>query len=563
MSKFIVKQIAGRVIDVFSTNIDVSDLNKVKDKDFEDKLTTRCLAAFAVRFIGGATIEESGGAVTDGGDDNGIDAVFFNKNTKRLVLVQSKYIKDGSSEPPADEIRSFRDGVHDFLDGKIEKFNTKVKNKKDEIAAISQFGTKCDIVLVYTGKNDLAKHGSEVISELMDGLNGDNSEGDDSVFRFHKLSKDAIFDILSKKENTASVDLTFHLKEWGKIETPFKAYYGRIYGSKIGEWWTEHEDNLLQDNIRKMLGDTEVNQQIADTAESNPDHFWYFNNGVTILAETLEKSTENRDNRDFGFFSARNASVVNGAQTVSVLGKLSKKGVDLSKLEVPIRIISLAGQDVQLKKDITRTNNTQNTILSKDFIAQDPTQESLQKQLALLGFEYQVKRDDTFKSSAKVFDLDEAIEALAIFSLQPNFSAAFRKEVGRFYVLDKSPYKSIFNPTTSGYRLANAINFKRNVYEVLRDLYDELPSDQKNGRKSQIYSNGSLIVSQLIFKGINPGESVNTDIINWDNGTLKNSAKTIADKIFSYCEANYQSNYLRTLFQNAKKCDDIFKNSQI
>ncbi|WP_080770038.1 MULTISPECIES: AIPR family protein [Aeromonas] len=562
MSKFIVQQITGKVKDVFASSIDISDLNQTKDKGFEDKLISRCLAAFAIHNIGGASISEAGKAVTDGGDDNGLDAIFFNKSTKRLTIVQSKYIKDGSSEPSADELRAFRDGIHDLLDGKLDKFNSKVREKKDEISAISQFGTKCDIVLIYTGKSELAKHGSEILSSLLQGLNGEDASDDTPVFKIHKLSKDVIFESLSKNERTRSVNLTFHLKEWGKVETPFKAFYGRIYGSKIGEWWEDHEDNLLQDNIRKMLGDTEVNQNIAQTAELNPEHFWYFNNGVTILAETVEKSTENRDNRDFGYFSATNASVVNGAQTVSVLGRLAKKGVDLSKLEVPVRIISLAGQEGSIKKDITRTNNTQNTILSKDFIAQDPVQESLQKQMSLLGYEYQIKRDDSFISNEKSFDLDEAIEALTILSLQSNYAAIFRKEVGRFYILDRSPYKSLFNSSISGYRVVNAINFKRQTSSILKDLNLSLPLDQNIGRKSQIYSNGSVLVSQLILEAYKAGDKINSEIIEWDNSLLRDYAISISEGIYSHCERNYPNSYLRTLFQNTTKCEDLYKNSQ-
>lgn len=77
MSKFIVQQITGKVKDVFASSIDISDLNQTKDKGFEDKLISQCLAAFAIHNIGGASISEAGKAVTDGGDDNGLDAIFL------------------------------------------------------------------------------------------------------------------------------------------------------------------------------------------------------------------------------------------------------------------------------------------------------------------------------------------------------------------------------------------------------------------------------------------------------------------------------------------------------
>lgn len=561
MSKFIVNQIVGRIRELFERYIDASDLNKEKDASYDDKITTRCLAAFAVASVAGATAEEAGRAVTDGGDDNGIDAVFYNKERKRLTLVQSKFIKDGTSEPPADEVRAFRDGVNDFLDGNIEKFNNKIRLKKEELSAITQFGVKCDIVLVYTGKTDLAKHASDIISEMIGDLNGTKDISQDSVFTFHKLCRERIFDRLAKFGKTASIELTFHLKEWGKVEAPHLSYYGRIYGSKIGEWWEQYGDDLLQDNIRKMLGSTDVNSQIAETAEKSPELFWYFNNGITVLAEKIEKSAENRDNRDFGFFKATNASVVNGAQTVSVIGWLAKRGVDLAKLEIPFRVISLGG-DNELKKEITRTNNTQNTILAKDFIAQDPLQESLQKQVAILKYQYQVKRDDSFKPSAFAFDLDEAIESLIYTQNLANLSATFRKEIGRFYISDKAPYKILFNPRTSGYRLINAITFSRNVKNTAGKLLTELSSDQQYGRKAQILTNGVILLGQLVYKEMAISDSnINELLYNWDKKVISEKVEEVSSKIMEYCEDRYKANYLRTLFQNVTKCEDIFANA--
>lgn len=560
MSRFIVNQIAGRLESLFKPHLDLSDLNQSKDASFNDKVVTRALAAFAVHAVGSVPVEEAAMAVVDGGDDNGIDAIYFNQVKKRLLLVQSKYIKDGSSEPSAGELRSFRDGVNDFLDGKLDRFNAKLQTQTDAIAAVTQFGVRCDVIVIHTGSDTLAKHGSTVLRELMDNLNGSQAgESQDKFATLHVLSFKDVFDLLAKDQSDSAVDLTFHLKEWGKTDQPYLAYYGRVYGEKVGEWWAEFGDRLLQDNIRGILGETEVNEQIAYTATDQPELFWYFNNGITILAESVQKSAENRDNRDFGYFQASRASVVNGAQTVSVLGRLHDQGVDLSKLEIPLRIIELRAGSEDIRKDITRTNNTQNTILSKDFIAQDPVQESLQKQASLLGWTYQVKRDASWSEGANKFDLDEAIEALVMLSAQPSYAATFRKELGRFYIMDRSPYKALFNASLSGYKLVNAINFRRLVHQASEQLRDQLPPEERVSRKAQVLSNGIVLIAQIVVARLGAPSDLSSAVIAWDGGAVSSTLASAADDVFEYCDRVYQGMYLRPLFQNSTKCDAIYR----
>lgn len=294
-----------------------------------------------------------------------------------------------------------------------------------------------------------------------------------------------------------------------------------------------------------MLGETSINGQIAETAKNSPEMFWYFNKGITLLCDKIEKNLENRDNRDFGFFKTVNASIVNGAQTVSVIGKLMKEGVDLSRLEVPFRAIEIDQGLVETKKAITRTNNTQNEILSKDFIAQDELQESLQKQVRLLDFTYQIKRDNDFKESDTSFDLNEAIEALVLLSKQANLSATFRNEVGKFHVADRAPYKTLFNPSLSGYRLINSIKILRELHKLAKDELDSLQADESYGRKNQILTNGLLLIGQIELKNKNLN-NLNKDIVDPKEMVNQSEFKDAFDKVFSYCETNYKGNYLRT-----------------
>lgn len=557
MTKIIVDQIAQKVKELFEEKIDKADLNQHSNNNYEDMLVSRCLAAYAINLIGGASIEDSVFAITDGSDDNGIDALYFNPNTKRIIFVQSKYIKDGISEPKDDEIKTFRDGIYDFLDGKYSKFNQKINTKSDVISAAKQFGVKFDIVLIYTSKDELAKHAKTTIDEMMDALNQDGPK--DEIFKFHKISKGKIIDALSYSVSKHNVDLDFVIKDWGLIREPFLSYYGKISGDKIGEWYNQFGELLFNDNIRKMLGPTQVNEGIQHTANNEPIHFWYYNNGITLLAESIEKSKENRDNRDFGIFKASKASIVNGAQTVSVLGKLFIEGISLEKIEIPFRVIEIPIQNSQFKDLVTKNNNTQNTILPKDFISQDQFQIELQKQLKIMEIEYNIKRNENFRSSKTNFDIDEVIEALVMTSQMPNLAANFKKEVGRFYVIGKNPYNIIFNPSVSVYKIINSVEFLRKLKLDIPIACSELDTEEPDLYKlHQLSDYGTLIIGQVCYKKFtskNTNEFTSKKFESF--WTVDEIKKIIRDMCF-FCKAHYNNKYLVHLFQNVDRCSEIY-----
>ena len=103
MSVLHVTQIAKRVRESFESHIPKDDV-KPSDPELDTKIQTRCLAAFAVQAATECTDLDAGAAVIDGGEDNGLDAVFYSPSQNCLVLVQSKWIKDGKSEPDSAEV---------------------------------------------------------------------------------------------------------------------------------------------------------------------------------------------------------------------------------------------------------------------------------------------------------------------------------------------------------------------------------------------------------------------------------------------------------------------------
>ncbi|WP_315862858.1 AIPR family protein [Trichothermofontia sichuanensis] len=43
--------------------------------------------------------------------------------------------------------------------------------------------------------------------------------------------------------------------------------------------------------MRMFLGEADINQTLIDTLRSEPEKFWYFNNGITVLNSSIEKKS--------------------------------------------------------------------------------------------------------------------------------------------------------------------------------------------------------------------------------------------------------------------------------
>jgi AIPR protein len=93
-------------------------------------------------------------------------------------------------------------------------------------------------------------------------------------------------------------------------------------GLQLKGWWKSYGRRIVSANIRHALRATEVNNEIRQTATLNPERFWYFNNGITLVAEDASKAPAGAASRSAGVFSFKGASIVNGAQTVSSLARV-------------------------------------------------------------------------------------------------------------------------------------------------------------------------------------------------------------------------------------------------
>src|SRR5262249_46243853 len=141
------------------------------------------------------------------------------------------------------------------------------------------------------------------------------------LFFFAPITQRELFQHFVREAAPPQINLTVRLTHYGLVDSPLQAVYGQVSAVDVAGWYRSHGNHLFAGNIRNFLGSSEVNTAIAETMKSDASYFWYYNNGITIIAEGLKKQAIGGSDRSVGIFDCRNVTIVNGAQTVGTIGR--------------------------------------------------------------------------------------------------------------------------------------------------------------------------------------------------------------------------------------------------
>lgn len=556
MSQLKVNQIRSALLAKFEAHLNLKDISAT-DPEREQKVLSRCLAALAIYLEAGCSEKDAAGAVFDGADDNGIDAAFFDSTDSRVIFSQSKWINKGSGEPDASDVGVFVKGVRDAIEQELTPFHTRLHPRlKDIFLRLNVPGTSVHMLVVSTGASRLAKHAMAYIDGLLEELNGNDPE---PIASASVMGLSEVYSALANDPLQGNLTLDATITDWSLIAKPHPAYFGLIDGLQLKNWWIAHGRSLVSGNIRHSLGATDVNNQIKNTATHSPENFWYFNNGVTLVADQAIKAPAQAASRAAGVFAFKGATIVNGAQTVSSLGKVADDQ-RLGHVRVPFRVILVGGAPVGFAQEVTRTNNLQNRIEPRDFVAQDKEQARLRMEMAVENINYQFVRSEDSGASTNSCELLEVTTALACAAADPALAVQVKTGISRFFAdLQKAPYKTIFNPSVSGAKAFNATLVQREIDTWIENKKTAVA--KKSGPGWGVLVHGNRVLAASVFGRIDPTK------LSQPIGKFGATLPTL--NISSLCElsytnmvtaiqSHYPKNFLAVLFKNPTMSKHVF-----
>lgn len=524
------------------------------DSSMDPVFYAGALTAFAVRSLTNCSNQDAVESITDGPGDNGLDAIYFDRNRHELVLVQTKWSNAGNARPNRADMHKAFAGLESLRAFQFEIFNEATRAKENLIMEAFDDGRlQIRLVLCFPGP---LKNISEIVDDYIEGLLA-RWNRPRSLVSVQAFELTRILDEMGSISPGYDMGFEFILDEWMRVPGTIDSYIGTVSANQIAEWYDTVGESMFDHNIRDHLGQTKVNSVIAESLRTTPENFWLLNNGITILAEHV--SVRRPRNSDTSIpsthavlISASNASVVNGAQTIGAIYLASTDQVLADTVKVLVRIIVMPPRGEDAIK-VSRAANTTNPVASQDIVALDPAQIMIQTELAIeLDKVYVIKRSDLAPHPERGCTMSEATIALACTHEDPRLSACALRDPEELWT---GNYKDLFGGPPPAYHVWRSVLLHREVVSDLREL-----AVGSFGRNAAFAEFGVSLVTHIAFQVAHLSLSKPNDIESWiewleTRGDL--SRKIIDALITTVDELFGATSIVSSTFGNPDRCRKI------
>jgi hypothetical protein len=454
--------------------------------------------------------ESAAGAVAGGSRDRSVDAVLIDDAVKAVFIIQSKYRRrmEGKNESRGDII-SFAQLATTICDPDEEEFKEFIKNTERYVAelllrarrAVIKTGYKLRLYYVTLGKcsSALEQEAAQVVRRAKCDVGIEILAGK----RIYLLLRDYLDGVAPpiptlylEMEVGPDVRVNGVLQRYD-TQNEIESWVFSMRGRAVGELYAEAGIRLFARNIRGFIGEnTPVNRGMTKTLQSEPDYFFYYNNGITIVCDRAEKvSGRGRD-----ILRVSNPQIINGQQTSRMLSAHQEHGDNASVLikviQVPRATGSANDNFDNLISRIVAGTNWQNAIRQSDLMANDRRQIEIERAFRKLEYSYlrkrqtkaEARRDFGGRTRFMIKKEDLAL-AVAGCNLDPFFARA-----GKDNLFNEDLYTQVFPSTDPNYYLTR--------YWLMQDVtFGALGYPQRGYTKWLVLGFMWLQISPLIRSG--------------------------------------------------------------
>jgi hypothetical protein len=415
--------------DEFVRSRGYTSLQSISNEQTRSKLMTRFYLEEVVRKLEPDLIpddpEEIEEGIIDGTGDGGVD--FISRQGAKVLIVQAKYhARKREAEPK--EFSNFREVLNRLHRPQREKLNDRLL---EMLSDIDWEGDAFELHFITLGKTNETMRNEEIRGiSAIPGLVDLQERCDLTLFDEVGLNT-RIRDAISAGD-TLRRPITLRLPDgWIRFDGADRsAYLGWISGAELSALYNrvDARNRLFSANIRHYVGSTKTNAGIETSAIKEPENFFFFNNGVSAIANGIV------ENEKEGTLECTRFSVVNGAQTVRSLVQVARNGKainQLNQVRVLLRLTDTkkaTNQETEFLDKLTRFNNTQNEIKLSDFRSNDKVQAQLRDFFSRLPFRgarsngvvYKPKRNSERLTGKHVIGMETFARSVFSFQFGPD-----------------------------------------------------------------------------------------------------------------------------------------------
>lgn len=385
-----------------------------------------------------------------GSGDVNADALHIDDAAGMVFVVQAKYRSSDRAAERRNDLIALRSLGEILLDGEKtsrERFQAVLKNADPRVAGrlaearerIRRRGYYLSLRFVSTGR-------------VSRGLFTEFEGGDDAMevviqdsMKVRRLFRDYLD---GAAPPVASVDLVLGMRDtvrWYDRRNGIESWVVTAPGAEIAKLYRRGGPRIFARNIRGFLGSTEINKGMRDTLAHEPEKFWYFNNGITIVCDKARHIQE----RGKDVLRIDDPQIINGQQTTRVLAEKPSVVANVLVRVTAFPRETSEGEEVfgQMVERVVAATNWQNPISAADLRSNDTEQVRLERELLKRGYLYVRKRQARSQARAHApqrtwwtITKEEMAQAVAASFLDP-----YEVRLGKENLFGTDNYHRIFS----------------------------------------------------------------------------------------------------------------------